>query len=170
MMNYKNITLALMLLIFSACSETKSFETENNWEQQRPDFSGTYSRSGKNGAECTLKTDHNLLKGPFEEIDIELVCIRGAPSYNSGYALDTIRIVESIAVFSPDISNIDSDKCYIVFEFQEAEVKVTQIGLSGECGFGGSVYADGTYKLVDHAKPTLGCMRIDNPCNLDAPN
>ena len=111
-----------------------------------------------------------MLKGPFEEIDIELVCIRGAPSYNSGYALDTIRIVESIAVFSPDISNIDSDKCYIVFEFGETEVKVTQIGLSGECGFGGSVYADGTYKLVDHAKPTLGCMRIDNPCNLDAPN
>jgi hypothetical protein len=96
----------------------------------------------------------------FDQISFELVCSRGTPSYNSGYAFSKIHMADSIAVHSPN------DACSIVFEFQDNLIKVTQIGLDSDCGFGHGVYASGIYSLIDDSPPVLGCMRLDNPCGL----
>jgi len=178
-MAYKFIFLTFVLLLIAACkpiglsleatsdqiNSLNSIEVEDALDRRVVDYSGTYAIA--NGGRCTLKTVHDLLKAPFQEIEIELACNRGAPSYNSGYVLATARIAENVAVFSPDFPNDNGDECFLIFAFGEAKVNITQIGLDYECGFGGSVYANGTYQLIDDSKPILGCMRGDNPCNLD---
>jgi hypothetical protein len=122
--------------------------------------SGSYGIDRSDGGYCRLLIVMEPRDEPFDKISFELFCIRGAPSYNSGYAMELIYLSNNIAVYTP------SDKCNIVFQFYPASVYVTQIGLDFDCGFGHAVYADGSYSLLSRTIPRLGCMRLDNPCNL----
>ena len=129
----------------------------------RPDYdkiSGMYELIRSNGEGCRVKVILEPNIEPFAYIGFELLCIGHAPSLNSGYALARIRIADNVAVYSPDPA------CRIVFEFQDNQLKVTQIGLDADCGFGNGIYANGSYVLIDDKPPVLGCMRMDNPCNL----
>ena len=122
-------------------------------------ISGTYKVVRSDGGWCIIKV---ILEQHAQEdvIGFELFCIRGAPSYNSGSALGRLLSGHDVAVFSPN------KKCSIVLIFKPNRIEVTQIGMDFDCGFGGTVYADGTYILIDDKPPVLGCMRGDNPCNL----
>ncbi len=125
-------------------------------------ISGTYKVNKADGGECVIKVILELL-APFEQIDFELFCILGEPSYNSGGALAKLLFAHNMAVYAPDRS------CNIVLEFRNDEIEVTQIGSDFDCGFGHAVYADGIYKLIDNKPPIIGCMRQDNPCGLSVP-
>jgi len=106
------------------------------------------------GSYCLLNVAMQPESYP-QEIGIELGCDRGAPSMNSGYALDIIILEEDTAVYSPWFN---LGECYIVLKFINNQVKVVQIGSGLDCGFGHAVYADGTYDLIDPTPPILGCM------------
>jgi hypothetical protein len=123
-------------------------------------ISGTYRTDRPNGAGCFIKVILEPFTMPFDNISFELLCNLGAPSYNSGYTMSTVLMADNLAVFS------HNDKCSIVLEFREDELKVTQIGRDFDCGFGHGIYADGIYSLVNLKPPMWGCMRMDNPCNL----
>lgn len=134
--------------------------------QQRSEFdnvSGTYKVTRNDGGECVIKvalTD----KSAFDTLNFELFCIRGAPSYNSGIARGNLLFGHDIAVYNSPIG-----KCNIVLQFHEKSIEVTQIGLDYECGFGATIYADGTYYLIDDTPPIIGCMNLINSCNLEEP-
>lgn len=116
-------------------------------------YTGTYTTGeSKNGSGCTLK----VLQQYADEIEFELSCNRGAPSFNSGHAKDSIPLEGNKAVYS--VSYFRGKECEIKFEFQDASVNVTQMGDSSECGFGLNVYAGGTYHLTDKTNPVPGCM------------
>jgi hypothetical protein len=138
---------------------------------ERPSYdkiSGMYKLQRGSG-ECNLKVVFEPTV-PSYEISFELFCNRGAPSYNGGYAMGKILMVDNIAVYSPRI--FPDSVCDIVFQFNGNKVKVTQLGMDFDCGFGHAVYVDGIYTLVDIKAPTLnslewGCMgwlELDSPC------
>jgi len=129
---------------------------------EQDNISGTYQLKRSDGGECVIKVIFEPTS-PIDKIGFELFCIRGAPSYNSGRALANVLLAHNMAVYSPNTT------CSIVLEFLDDEIAVTQIGLDSDCGFGHTVYADGTYQLIDNKPPVLGCMRLDNPCNLPVP-
>lgn len=131
-----------------------------------PDYSGTYQlNKGENGG-CILSVHHEGRLDPFDNLVFELFCNRGPPSYNMGYASDTILFenhVSNMAVWSSPYG-----ECHIVFNFSIIGVSVSQIGQA--CGFGGGVYADGEYQLKDPTPPELGCLHPNttvNPCVAD---
>lgn len=136
-------------------------------------YSGTYLQRNnedfnKYGG-CVLKVVHQQITGePFDNLDFELYCTRGAPSYNMGYASDTILFesyVENMGVWASPYGD-----CHLVFEFSNTKVIVSQIGYAGECGFGGGIYANGEYYLEDSTFPEIGCMNpnsASNPCITD---
>jgi hypothetical protein len=169
----KYLLLLALLSLSSACSNTHHMEPGHNQvasltENEVIDpghvlYTGTYVLERDDGSSCVLKVVHHLSKTPAEQISFELFCIRGIPSYNSGYALDTVLLSENKAVYSPDFPGIE-DKCHLLLEFQETTVEVTQIGNPPNCGFGHAVYANGSYEMVGSEAPTLGCMRMDDPC------
>ena len=112
------------------------------------DYSGTYVlMRGEDYAEdggCFLKVRHEIsdpFSGQLDDISFELECIRGAPSYNLGYASGTILFDSHMAVYSSPFG------CALVFEFRGEFINVVQIGTSDDCGFGHAVYADGLYQL-----------------------
>lgn len=80
------------------------------------------------------------------------ICL-GAPSYNLGQLFGQIEINNNIGIYSQ--FDEDSDRltfrCFLKFEFNSDELKITTE--YGDCGFGASVYADNTYKLVDKSLP-----------------
>lgn len=130
------------------------------------DYSGTYAmRWGADLAEdggCILKVIHHQQFDPFDYLEFELFCIRGAPSYNSGHVQGSILFenrVSKMAAFSSSYG-----ACELVFKFQNDIVNTIQIGHSGDCGFGGGVLATGQYKIEDATIPVLGCMALDDPC------
>jgi hypothetical protein len=124
---------------------------------------GTYTFSRDNDAGCTLLVLHEISSAPLNTIGFELLCHRGAPSYNLGHAEGNVLIGNHTAVWS---SSSPFGECHLIFEFAETSVEVKQIGQSLDCGFGGFVYADGIYQLINDATPTLGCMWT-NPCEND---
>ena len=116
-------------------------------------YTGTYTTGeSENGSGCTL----TVLQQYADEIEFELSCNRGAPSFNSGQAKDSLPLEGNKAVYS--VSYLRGKECEIKFEFQDASVNVTQLGDSPECGFGLGVYAGGTYHLTDKTHPVPGCM------------
>jgi len=118
-------------------------------------YNGTYAtEKSSDGSGCMLK----VLQQYADEIDFELSCSRGAPSYNLGYAMDSIPIEGNAAIYT--VSYSPGKLCEIKFEFQDASVSVTQTGEPFACGFGNAVYADGMYQLLDKGIPVLGCMQI----------
>jgi hypothetical protein len=104
-----------------------------------------------------------MVESPVPSLDrvgIEIFCMLAAPSYNSGWAMDRVQVVDNTAVISP------GSGCSLVFDFSVDQVEVTQIGAPADCGFGANVYVDGVYRSIDKKPPVLGCMRLDNPCNV----
>lgn len=76
---------------------------------------------------------------------------RGAPSYNMGLLFGELTIKENIGFYD---SNNDEDlDCAFKFEFTSDQVKVTTKEGHDNCGFGGNVYADFTYKRIDKTLP-----------------
>ena len=136
---------------------------------ERADYdkiSGTYKFQRGDGGECDLKVNFEPPVNPFLEISFEIACIRGAPSYNSGWAMAKILMGNDIAVYSRP-SSVSDSTCNIIFQFGDNQVKVTQLGMDYDCGFGHAVYVDGLYTLVDAKPPTLGCLgvrELDDPC------
>jgi hypothetical protein len=124
---------------------------------------GTYTLTRNNDTGCTLLVLHEISSEPLNTIGFELLCHRGAPSYNLGHAEGNVLIGNHTAVWS---SSSPFGECHLIFEFAETSVEVKQIGQSLDCGFGGFVYADGIYQLINDATPTLGCMWT-NPCEND---
>jgi hypothetical protein len=142
----------------SAQPTTQPYPTFPPPPKTRPEYdsvSGRYQLGQLDyGSYCLLNVAMQPESYP-QEIGIELGCDRGAPSMNSGYALDIIIIEDDTAVYSPWFN---FGECYIVFKFINNQVKVVQIGSGLDCGFGHAVYADGIYDLIDPTPPKLGCM------------
>jgi hypothetical protein len=120
-------------------------------------ISGTYRFERADGGSCAIQAVL-VPTTPIDKIDLELLCVRGALSYNSGYAVAQLLFMHETAVYSP---NTD---CSIVFDFGNDKITVKQIGKDFDCGFGQAVYADGVYSLVDGELPVIGCLHQDNPC------
>lgn len=157
------IIFVLGIFIIACTSDLPSTSSSLSENPELDQISGTYEQDKGDGGICTVKVILEPRINPIDEISFELFCVRGAPSYNNGYAMAKILMAHNLAVYSPN------DRCSIVFEFGEDELVVTQIGMDFDCGFGHSVYADGVYLRTDEEPPLLGCMRMDNPCGLETP-
>jgi hypothetical protein len=74
---------------------------------------------------------------------------KGAPSYNMGGFIDTLKLIQNTAVYS-DIKN--GLNCKITFEFSDTGIIVKE-GKNNSCGFGYGVYADGFFKKESSIPP-----------------
>lgn len=105
--------------------------------------------------------------GYFGEIKIKLlsrsriavslfVCI-GAPSYNSGSFIDTLKCLNNKAIYTtPEFDT----SCRIKFTFSKRGITVGQhqANLNFACGFGHAVFAGGFYKKYSSKIPKIDDM------------
>jgi hypothetical protein len=76
----------------------------------------------------------------------------GESMENYGTAEGTANITGDTAVYKNDEFGL----CKITIKFLKlGSIKVTQGGLPSDCGFGGDVFATGTYKKVSGKKPNM---------------
>ncbi|MFN8381701.1 MAG: hypothetical protein U0V02_07165 [Anaerolineales bacterium] len=145
---------------------------------ERPDddeISGTYIFEHADESYCAVRADLQPFIPPYQEVVIELFCLRGPPSYSSGGLIQKVLLSNNLAVYSASekyfdyIEDYTSAPCHIVFQFEKDIIEVTQLGLDFDCGFGHGVYADGVYKLIDPKPPVIGCLSIWNECAADYP-
>ena len=74
---------------------------------------------------------------------------KGGPSYSSGTLLGRARIDNGVATF------IDSENyCKLSLTFTKNSLIVRSLQGQYECGFGGGVIADGTYKRISKKIPS----------------
>ncbi len=106
---------------------------------------------------CSLNIIHTITDYPMNTIDFEMLCSRGAPSYNMGYARGSMLLGAKSAVYER-FSDTHNESCYLVFRFEEESIEVEQIGMDYVCGFGHAVYADGIYNLIDRNPPERGSL------------
>jgi len=109
---------------------------------------GRYEAKWGKGAGCILKV-HQLSDSLMR---FQLECSRGAPAYNTGEALGTIRLAKREALYS---TTEWGERCEIRFRFNADVVVVTQMGSDAACGFGYGVYSDGRYRLVARGIPVF---------------
>jgi|SRR5688572_20942047 len=102
--------------------------------------------------------------GYFGDIDVKLldssriaisffVC-KGAPSYNSGSFIDTLKYKNNVALHTtPE----DDTSCRIKFTFSKKGITVYQYqeNLNFGCAFGHAVFADGFYKKTSSKVPII---------------
>jgi hypothetical protein len=120
-------------------------------------YSGTYSTE-ENGdpPSCLLK----VAQQAADQISFELSCVGSAPSYNTGYAADTIPLVENMAAYSVTYAG----PCEIRLEFSAGQVIVSQSGSDADCGFGLGISSAGIYLQRDSAVPTFNCLKPELAC------
>lgn len=116
----------------------------------RHNFAGTY----KFGANAENGRVGSLIVYPLTDqtalffLDVS----RGAPSYNQGQILGEMTIKDNIGIY--DIKSEDDFlNCFLKFEFNNKEVKISTGEGRYDCGFGYAVYADNNYKQVDESVP-----------------
>ncbi|MBS1745885.1 MAG: hypothetical protein JST21_06925 [Bacteroidetes bacterium] len=76
----------------------------------------------------------------------------GAPSYNSGQLLGKMEIKDSVATYQSKAGD-NSMNCALSFHFSDGQVTITTDSSHNDCGFGGNVTADHTFKLIDKTTP-----------------
>ena len=81
-------------------------------------------------------------------IVIDFSINKGAPSYNFGEFVDTLRYLKNKAIYR----GLDyTPGCKIIFEFSEKGITVTEENLNA-CGFGHGVYAGGFFKKASSTR------------------
>jgi hypothetical protein len=78
---------------------------------------------------------------------------------SDGEIAENYGSAEGIALITGDTAVYENDEfgpCKITIKFVKLGlIKVTQDGLPSDCGFGGDVFATGTYKKVSGKKPKM---------------
>jgi hypothetical protein len=88
------------------------------------------------------------------KIAISFFICKGAPSYNSGSFIDTLKYLNTKATYrTPD----DDTSCKITFTFSNKGLTVEQYqaDINFGCGFGHAVFADGFYKKISAKIPLI---------------
>ena len=112
---------------------------------KRATVTGTYSVSWKKQAGCVLQ----VLQLSDDKIKFDLVCNRGAPSYNMGGSSGEIPLKDSVATYT----DTEPGPCEISFKFMSTKVVVSQSDDKRECGWGYGVVPNGTYLLKSRKPP-----------------
>ena len=142
----KAITI-LFCLFCLTCSAQKTIIT---------DPTGSYVLASKtkeiNGEQYGYTGEIKIKKISSSKIVVYLFVCKGAPSYNSGTAYDTLTIKKNVAVYK---SEYDAS-CRIYFRFNTKGVQVEEKtdNQAFGCGFGHAVYANGFYKKTSNKIPT----------------
>lgn len=122
------------------------------------DPTGTYKLDNKttrkNGDIYGYSGQIQVKKVSAEKIVMTFDVNKGAPSYNSGSFVDTLKYKDNRAVFGR--TEFDPT-CQITFDFNEKGVIVKEktADYNSACGFGHAVVADGFYKRISNKLPVL---------------
>ena len=79
------------------------------------------------------------------------VC-RGAPSYNLGQLFGQMTIKDNIGTYDSKIDGEDFN-CILKFKFASQQLEVITENGHEDCSFGGNVYADNKYNLINKSIP-----------------
>lgn len=114
-----------------------------------PVFAGEYSYGpgadkGRSGNIIIFPNNDSTL---LFAIDLSI----GPPSYNMGSLFDTLKIKDHQAIYKTSPYSDKGCKWQIYFYGDSLTIKTLDNG--DDCGFGGSVIADGNYKLVSRKIP-----------------
>lgn len=112
---------------------------------------GTYgvNRKDKNAPYSQLQIHYSTKGSLLFYLSID----RGAPGYNSGAIYGQLTLNKKTGNY--EYLPVEEGDCKL--EFIHAGNKIIIRTLSGDCGFGGGVIADGTYPLIDTKNP-LFCI------------
>ena len=149
---------------------TRTFAPIPSERPEGDEISGTYRFVRADDSYCAIRAVLQPFIPPYQEVVIELFCLRGPPAYNSGGLIQKVLLSDNLAVYSASEEYFEyredytSAPCHIVFQFRKDTIEVNQLGLDFDCGFGHGVYADGVYKLMDPKPPVIGCLSIWNEC------
>lgn len=77
---------------------------------------------------------------------------RGAPSYNMGSLYGRVKITDGKGTFYAK-TDLTDQGCKWSFQFNDNSLVIKTIDDQYECGFGGLVYADGTYNRTSTKTP-----------------
>jgi hypothetical protein len=143
-------------------SNAKSAQTNNeNLDAKETciDPTGTYELNKKTADKDDNSRGYSgyiqVKKITADKIVMTFEVNKGAPSYNSGSFVDTLRYSNNIALYAPS-PNIDST-CLITFHFDTKGVSVKEktADYNSGCGFGHAVVADGFYNRTSNKTPVL---------------
>lgn len=139
-MNMRALASALTWVVAVALSAQTVFDPSGHYELETRGFeldSDTYI-----GPSGTI----NVERSGRDAIVVQLIVVRGWPSYNMGELTDTTVISNGIAVITTE----DDSSCVITLVFDRSGVKVTQVAdnLNFACGFGHAVVAEGYYRKI----------------------
>lgn len=128
-------------------------------------LTGTYGwLTEAGGSECRVAVVHRILFTSGHVLEFELSCMRGAPSFNMGYAYGLVPMVDDNAVLVMPDSGI-GQTCALSFDFTAPEgLEVVQDGSDAACGFGNGIDASGLYLRVDPEIPIIGCLNPETGC------
>jgi len=83
-----------------------------------------------------------------DRIEMGFSIVRGAPGYNSGSFYDTLTFENNRAVYR-------YESCKITFIFKDQAIDVIDDPEVTDCGFGGGVFAHGTYQKTSSETPIV---------------
>lgn len=90
----------------------------------------------------------------------------GPPSYNMGALFDTLKVKDNRAIYAKKMDDGDTG-CKWQVDFYGDSLTIKTLDNAYDCGFGGNVFADGTYKVVNHDVPAFYTTLIGDTVYFD---
>jgi len=155
----KNLLCLLIIIQFASCTNLQ----KSNGSQDSTKQAAQHTTANKTAALAgTYYYGGNPEKGPtgnmmiypkddttvLFHIDLNV----GPPSYNSGQLFDTLTVKNNQAIYVNSEGRSDGG-CKWQVDFLGDSITVKTLDNAYDCGFGGHVYADGSYKVSDHRIP-----------------
>ena len=128
---------------------------------QPSSLQGTYgaNRKDRNASYSRLQIHYSTKGSLLFYLSID----RGAPGYNSGTIYGQLTLNKKTGNY--EYLPVEEGDCKL--EFIRTGNKITINTLSGDCGFGGGVIADGTYPLTDTKNPAFCTTRTGKKVYFD---
>ncbi|WP_282164861.1 hypothetical protein [Cellulophaga baltica] len=151
----KIIYILSFFLIFG-CNNKKNksnIDSVKDSKEKFIEFTGTYNLDNKievrNGETYGSYGKIQIKKLGEEKIAITFSKNKGAPSYNMGGFIDTLKLINNTAIYNNIKNGLN---CKITFEFSDTGIIVKE-DEGNSCGFGYGVYADGFFKKESSLTP-----------------
>ena len=149
----KTIYMLMFFLVFGCKNNKENMGTLKNQSENFINPTGTYNLDNKieirNGDTYGSFGKIQVKKIVNEKIVITFSKNKGAPNYNMGGFIDTLKLLNNKAIYNNIKNGLN---CKITFKFSDAGVTVKE-DEGNSCGFGHGVYADGFFKKTSSITP-----------------
>ncbi len=145
--------IKFVIILFATVLSIITFGQKLNYVDPTGIYKLDSKTTKKNGETYGYFGDMKVIVVDSARILINFYVCKGAPSYNSGSFIDTLKYLGNVALYYGDTISDSTCKMTMAFNNAGVDVDLKSENPNFACGFGHAVDSQGYYKKIIGQKP-----------------